>query len=51
MGNVMIKDGSQQEMKEIDDHKQVMMEILQKQRSQLAEMQQSLDELERRISS
>ena len=46
----MIKDGSQQEMKQVDDHQQAIMEIIQKQRTQLAEIQESLDELERRIS-
>ena len=50
MGKIMIKDGSQQEMKEVDDHKKVIMEILQRQRVQLAEIQNGLDELEMRLA-
>jgi len=51
MGKVMIKDGSQQEMTEVDDHKKVIMDILQRQRAQLAEIQTGLDELEKRLAS
>ena len=47
----MIKDGSQQEMTEVDDHKKVIMDILQRQRTQLAELQTGLDELEKRLAS
>lgn len=50
MGKVMIKNGSQQEMEEVDDHQKAIMEIIKKQRTQLAEIQENLDELERRIA-
>ena len=51
MEKVVIKNGSQQEMREIEDHKEVVMRIIQQQRAQLADIQESLNELERRIAS
>ena len=51
MGKVVIKAGSQQEMQDIEDRKHVILQIIQKHRSQLEELQESLVDLERRLTN
>ena len=49
MDNKVIKNGSEQDIQEHEDPTELLRQLLKKQRQQLADLQQSFEELEKRV--